>query len=310
MSNEDIDQLLAKHFSGESSADEEKYLEQWIKANGEEYKALQQFWQENKTEQQFFDAAAGWNDISGRLKPMPKVIPLYRRVGLYAASILLLVFAGLAYFNRSITVETPKNQTALVVMDDGSKVTLNENSSLSYRHFYFGKRKVELRGEALFEVTHNAEKPFVVQSNTIEVNVLGTTFVVKANGNDPFTTVLSGKVAVKDTHTNQTAVLAAGQTVKHRDMLAIKKESSQNLLSWKTKALHFNNTPLAQALTDIADYYHLNLKVAAPLPSTCYFTSSFQSASLADVLRELQLVFRMQYRLVGDTLYIDQTNCQ
>lgn len=310
MSNEEIDLLLAKHFSKESTADDEKRLEEWIKSNGEEYKALQQFWQDNQSAQQFFDTQAGWDEISGRLKTKPKIVPLYRRAAFYAAAMLLVVFAGFAYFNSSITIEAPKGQTALVVMGDGSKVTLNENARLRYKRFYWGKRTVELQGEALFEVTHRPEKAFVVQGENVSVNVLGTTFVVKTNGNAAFTSVLSGKVAVKNTQTNQTAVLVAGQTVEHGQMLAVKKETSQNLLSWQTKTLRFSNTPLALALADIADYYHINIKIAAPLSSGCYLTSNFQSASLADVLKELELVFHMQYRLVGDTLYIDKTNCQ
>lgn len=98
-------------------------------------------------------------------------------------------------------VEVPVGQRKKIVLPDGSVVWLNSKSKLTYPSvFNNGTREVELEGEALFDVTHNPDKPFTVITPAYRINVLGTVFNVKSySANMVFeTTLISGSVKVQE----------------------------------------------------------------------------------------------------------------
>lgn len=108
-----------------------------------------------------------------------------------AAAILLLLTNVLSWLQPKQTLlEVPKGQNAIVYLPDGTKVTLSSDSRLSYPgRFSFFSRKVQLTGEAFFEVTRKSISPFIVSAGEMDVKVLGTKFNVSAYPTDTLITV-------------------------------------------------------------------------------------------------------------------------
>lgn len=107
-----------------------------------------------------------------------------------AAVLLLLTNAISLLFAEETVLEVPKGQKAIVFLSDGTKVTLSSDSKLEYPvHFSIFNRKVELKGEAFFEVSKKTFSSFIVSAGEIDVKVLGTKFNVSAYPNDTLVSV-------------------------------------------------------------------------------------------------------------------------
>ena len=151
-----------------------------------------------------FSATASYPKLEKRLKSHTRRLMLIRTFSAAAAAALLCLSTWTAYlYIQPTTIQTISTlaETRTVCLPDGSTVTLNHYSSLSYpEKFKSDKREVELNGEAYFEVSKKKEHPFIVQTETIDVQVLGTHFNVDAYPDNPDvkTTLLSGSVAVSN----------------------------------------------------------------------------------------------------------------
>ena len=134
-----------------------------------------------------------------------------------AASIVLLIAVGTWLFLEPVSVQAPTGQRLTTTLPDGSTVELNSGARLAYaRPFAWGARSVRLTGEAFFDVAHDPEKPFIVQTFNATVTVLGTRFNVRAWPDDPTpeTTVVleEGSVRLEGLDApDQAVVLEPGQ---------------------------------------------------------------------------------------------------
>ena len=151
-----------------------------------------------------FSAAASYSELEKRLKSHTRHLTLIRTFSAAAAVALLCLSVWTAYlYMQPAAIQTISTlaETRTVRLPDGSSVMLNHYSSLSYpEKFQSDKREVELNGEAYFEVSKDPKHPFIVQTETIDVQVLGTHFNVDAyhDNLDVKTTLLSGSVAVSN----------------------------------------------------------------------------------------------------------------
>ena len=155
-----------------------------------------------------------WERYSGSgIKRRIPVIKIFA----VAASILLIMSISLLsylYFNGSLLVNgeaayseviAPLGEKAEVILPDGSKIWLNSESRLTYpEHFNQGKREVYLEGEAYFDVEKIKNSSFTVNSNDINITVLGTEFNIKnyKNDDDFEVTVVEGSVLVQENDEN------------------------------------------------------------------------------------------------------------
>lgn len=131
------------------------------------------------------------------------------KISTVAASIAILLgmtgyFSYKEGFNRvnsqQIEMSNPFGMLSTITLPDGSKVILNAGTTITYPNAFVSKnREVEINGEAFFEVAHDAEHPFIVKANQINVEVLGTRFNVKAYEEDDWIEVSlsEGKVEVQ-----------------------------------------------------------------------------------------------------------------
>lgn len=207
------------------------------------------------------------------------------------------------------TLTTPKGGQYQLTLADGSGVWLNASSSIRFPVSFTGKqRSVEVTGEAYFEVTKNANKPFKVLLNGMEVAVLGTHFNVNGYTDEPgiTTTLLEG--SVKITKGSAAIVLAPGQQAKltgNGKVSLIKDPDVEKAVSWKEGYFHFNNNDLETVMRELARWYDVDIVFENEGKKLEYFFSGDigKSLNLSAVLRILEKS-QVHFRIEGKKLIV------
>lgn len=155
-------------------------------------------------------------------------------------------------------ITTPRGGQYRVVLQDGSKVWLNAASSLRYPATFTGStRTVELKGEAYFEIAGKARQPFIVQTPSQQVEVLGTQFNVNAYDDNARTqtTLLEGRVRVSAG--NNGLILNPGEqaSLNHQGALSKAPADAKAATAWKNGYFIFNDTYLKDVLQQLSRWY-------------------------------------------------------
>jgi transmembrane sensor len=210
------------------------------------------------------------------------------------------VVAGELRFN---TISTPAGGQYQVILPDGTKVWLNAGSSLKYPTAFAGQeRKVILKGEGYFEVTHDQSRPFRVQSNDQTVEVLGTHFNISAyeNDGDVKTTLITGKVQVKTQYNNASAILKPGeQSILENNALKVAEVMTEDVIAWKNNSFVFNNEKLGSIMRKIARWYDVEVICPPDLAESVFVGSGSRDKSLDWTLDKLELTGTVHFKVEG-----------
>lgn len=191
------------------------------------------------------------------------------------------------------TMTTPRGRQFNIQLPDGSKAWLNAASSITYPTAFIGaERSVQITGEVYFEIAKDAKKPFKVKLNDkTEVEVLGTSFNVKAYSNEPTinTTLLEGAVRVKS-H-NNLQLLTPGQQTRIKpdgNISLIKKADIEKIMAWKNGLFNFENAQLAEVMKQLERWYDIKVIYPNGVPDTEFVGKMSRNISLNDVLAVLE----------------------
>jgi len=190
------------------------------------------------------------------------------------------------------TLTTPAAGQFQVTLPDGSKVWLNNASSLRYPVAFTGKtREVELKGEAYFEIAPNAHQPFKVKAGETLVDVLGTSFNITAyaDENNIKTTLLSGSVRVskEDIRT----VLKPGEQAQVNEagkLNVVKDVDVDGVIAWKNGWFHFEHADLKTVMRMLARWYDVNVVYEGMVPDRQFGGDIERKLNLSQVLEILQ----------------------
>ena len=195
------------------------------------------------------------------------------------------------------TITTANGNQYQLILSDGSKVWLNAASSIRFPASFTGmERKVEITGEAYFEVAHNASKPFRVDFNDKaggkgEVEVLGTHFDVNTYDDESAskTTLLEGSVKIKTA--NQVQMLKPGQQAAiTSNTITLKKDVDvSQVVAWKDGFFVFNNTDIQTMMRQVARWYDIDVIFEGKIPSDGFTGKISRNVPLSDFLKVLQL---------------------
>jgi len=191
------------------------------------------------------------------------------------------------------TLSTPRGGQYQLVLPDGSKVWLNASSSIHFPTTFVGnERNVELTGEAYFEITKNKEKPFHVNVNGMQVEVLGTHFDINAYSDEDAikTTLLEGSVKIKSGW--RSTLLEPGQQgllEKNDNNVKIKKVDVNEVMAWKNGLFQFEGTDIKTIMREISRWYDVEIEYAGKVPERRFEGKISRDAQLSDVLKILQL---------------------
>ncbi len=310
------EQLATRYLSGNASDAEVKELEEWVSADPENKRSFMAFkkaWILAGAQQSesAADTEKRWEETSARLFGEGKVASLRprafpRRWLAIAATVALLAVVGIALFLRpwagqEMMVEAT-DAPQKIELQDGSQVILNRGSSLSYSYDKkTSVRKVELKGDAFFEVARREEEPFIVQTPLLEVEVLGTSFYVddRAGQVEAQVAVESGRVAVR--HGGQEVILEANEmAVLQGNTLEKQQVSNDNFRALKTDTLTFDNTRLEEVVATLNRHYQADIRIGSEELKDCPLTATFSNRSLEAVLLILESTFELEVRREGN----------
>lgn len=247
-------------------------------------------------------------------------------------AMLIVIIASSIFFSRNLFRETntiKKSGAEWVVMEnkagersefilaDGTIVNLNAKSKLSYPvTFEKGYRKVKLFGEAFFDVKKDRSSPFYVETNDIEIQVLGTIFNVKSFAGESTTKVslVEGKVRVNK-RTNllhyESVLLSPGeQLTYHKKSEELVKEGFDlnEVLFWKERVVIFKNAGLEDFVQKMEELFDVNFQIYGTLSKKMQITGKYKCESLEDALMGLKFVYDIDYKIDGKSVILNLTN--
>ena len=224
------------------------------------------------------------------------------RIGLMkwaAAIIILCVSVATAIFlgqertpeTTLLTLHNNEASTTLVTtLEDGSIVYLADNSQLSYpEHFQREKREVSLLGNALFDVSGNKERPFLIETEQARIEVLGTSFNIKSSDKSAFElAVRRGLVKVTLKKNGEQTLVKAGQTVSlFSNRLQVAPTQDNEQFSDYTRRIQFKDERLGDILHVInLEYPMMPLKTTADLENRRLTVSLYNNspATMAELI--------------------------
>lgn len=238
----------------------------------------------------------------------------------YAAILLLPLITGLVVWQLANIHESniemvecyvPHGELRTVDLPDGTRVQMNSGTVFIYpREFSGKKRLVYLSGEANFTVTKNADKPFVVKTGPLQVEVLGTKFNVESylGSGQIITTLESGAVKVyKEDASNRTLLLKPDEQLTYyceKDSFSTALVDVADYSAWTHEELRFTNKPLNEILAVFERRYNVRFLVDQEIVCTDCYTMKFKShETVEDVLHVfVQIVGGIDYKKEGQTI--------
>lgn len=167
-----------------------------------------------------------------------------------------------------LQIDVPRGGEFVVTLEDSTRVWLNSESRLTYpAHFSASSRRVELTGEAFFEVTHNPDVPFIVESANQRVRVYGTEFNIRAYPEDDvvYTTLSSGSISLTPSSGSGEIFLSPGkQTVftKATAEAKVRQVDIERVTGWRHGRFVFEEQSLRQIMRDLARWYDFEYEFA------------------------------------------------
>jgi transmembrane sensor len=211
----------------------------------------------------------------------------------------------------SNTMTTPKGGRYQLTLADGSKVWLNAASSITYPTAFTGStRKVSVTGEAYFEISADARRPFIVSNDSMEVIVFGTHFNVNSyqDNGDIKVTLLEGSVKVKKG--NAASVLKPGQQAKvDQQVEVVNNVNIAEVMAWKNGVFNFNRLPLKDAMNEIARWYDVDVVYQGDLASFKFYGKMGRDLTLKQVLSGLSGL-SVQFNLTNEKTIVISPNAK
>lgn len=184
-----------------------------------------------------------------------------------AATILLCVAFSFYFYNTGSKDDWTRlasgDSIETFLLPDSTAVTLSPQSTITYQSSDFrNKRHINMTGKAFFAVTKDAKHPFEVYGQLSRVRVLGTRFQVSESSQESNVYVVSGKVLFAAKEQQEGVILTEGMEAtltygkKKPEVVA---SGSINQTAWATRTFFFDNTPIAEALSELSAFYHVQL---------------------------------------------------
>jgi len=358
--------LVARNLSGEATEDDLKELERFFNEDNvfkEKFDLLKAHWENKNGIRTDLDAAfekvmlqiqedknqgENINAISAA-KEKSRALKFLQRFSKVAAILLLCISSGYLIYKKvkpdfSLGIatpkdlawqikQTPKGTKSTIILADGTKVILNADSKLKFPQTFSGPaREVYLTGEAFFDVTKNANMPFIIHTDKMNIKVLGTEFNVKSYPGDPVSeaTLIRGliEVTLKDRPSDRiilrpkeklivanlspaktTAVMPSTSPAPSKLLISnlhyiSETDSAVVETSWIEDKLVFQDESFGNLATDMERWYGVNIQFSNDDIKNYRFTGVFEKETIKEALVALKLTENFNYKIVDTTVYI------
>ena len=316
LSREEFEQFL----DGLDDAGMEKDYEQYLRSNYD--RIMDEYVREQNADQQIFLKSSESQNTKNHIHKLS-----YRAMR-WAAVIVMLV--GVYFTFRyviarmekdsakqmatnttipSIEKVTKEGNWAQMNLSDGSFIHLNADSKLTYpQQFATSHRSVSLEGEAYFDVQHEENRPFLIKVKDVTVEVLGTSFDIKAYDNDGTisVTVETGRVRVDIDKVNGKSVyLSKNQKLEYlpaTNTYQVTDVEASRDLSWRNGILYFDQTPFAEVKHTIERWYGVNITVKDTAIINKKISGEHKNENLISVLEALKYALNVDYEINGKNI--------
>jgi transmembrane sensor len=331
-SDQQLQLLLEKYLKGACTQQEQQVVEQWYNSfeshlAGEKEPVLPELATLYSGIVQQLKEEQVWQEAP--VVQQPRIRRMWWRA---AAAVLVLIVTGSLGFlllrpAQLLEVSTPAAAHSKIMLPDGTQVWLNVSSRLQYSaKMKTGHREVYLQGEGFFEVAKNEQHPFIIHTSDISVEVLGTSFNLKAYAGDQTleTTLLKGKVAVSLNSSPEKRVLlapdekltltrktATGSSTDGQqdwgDFLAeveSMKQQAEQETTWRENRLEFKNKPFNELARIMERWYGKTIIIQDTTLNNNRFNGTFRREDITQALKALQLTADFKYKIRRDTVFI------
>lgn len=214
-------------------------------------------------------------------------------------------------YKGTIVLETPRGGEYSITMTDGTEVCLNAGSRIEYPAVFDGKeRRVKTTGEAYFKVAHDADHPFIVETEGQEVKVLGTEFNINAYSEDKVvTTLIRGSIALKPMGSKGGELtLKPGDQAeydKHNGTATLHPANTEVVSSWTRGKFVFEDQTLGQIMESLSRWYDFRYHFSNPkLASTVFMGSVPRYGNFQNVLHILEMSGGIKFRVRGKNVEV------
>ena len=264
-------------------------------------------------------------------KPVRKLIPVWLKVAgggfflFWVEGNAVILLIGCNYFWYTYTenltevytnadspyeIKVPAGSRTNIVLPDGTEVSLNAGSVLRYhRGFGIRERNVTLDGEGYFKVAKNAEVPFFVKTNDVQVQVVGTVFNVRAYDDDNYVMVslLEGRVNLSASANSVMKLFPNEQALynKNTGRMEKLKTNASKACDWLDGGLTFENASFADIAHRLERKFQVKISIESERLKAEHFSGSFDSnQNIYDILHEINVEKQYTWKVSGDTIFI------
>ncbi len=259
-------------------------------------------------------------EIQLKPKAVPRPIKRNRKVihrVAFSLAAITLLFIAYGYFSHSDElsyrnqVTTSKGQRQTVYLPDSSLVILNASSEIQYNSDFNTKRRVYIKGEAYFDVTHNEKIPFVVQTEDLNITVLGTAFNVNTVLDNKSVSLERGKVNVLiKTSQNSLNLLPKEELIYNTKTSEVTKRnfSITKALAWKDNMLILDNLIFKDALYKINNYYGVSFRIIDEKIKQKKITGAFKEQNIDEFINSIKFIADVEIKKVSHNEYLITQN--
>jgi ferric-dicitrate binding protein FerR (iron transport regulator) len=253
-----------------------------------------------------------------------KLFPLFRKLSRIAAMVfvpILSVSTVYFYFKKDISVDNdmqliecivPKGKMQTIILPDSSRVQLNAETILIYPQHFGKTRNVYINGEGYFSIVHNPERPFIVKTMDMEIEVLGTVFNVSSyiDSESSSTSLESGKINIRfKNQPGQCLELAPDEQITYNRILGLLEKQPvkiENAIAWTQGNLVIQSMSIEEIAKIIERKYALKVYINSNRYRDEKITMKFMNGEgINECMTVLQyLIPNLRYKIERDKLYI------
>ncbi len=326
--NQELEKLIDKYVNGEANSEEIDIVERFFESFSSRPNLLNTLPNEVQEALKTRIHSGIMNKLASKKK---RSFSFYQ---IAAAAILCIAFASLFLYiinapqNQEVTLTN--GQQRQIVLEDGTKVTLNASSKIIYPTSFkdSSTREVTLIGEAFFDVTKNPAKPFLIHTPRMEITVLGTAFNVRdyAEENNAETALVRGKVSIWKTGTNDQKfilkprekfvitkldrpekaspspglkTITAPADIAIQPFAVSEKDGSALETEWLLNRITIQDERLLDIALKLERMYGVEIKITNKAIASQRYSATFENEQLESILKALQTVNYFQIKKTG-----------
>ena len=317
--------MIRGFFEGKCSDNEKKEILEWINAsehNKENFLRWEEIYFLGKHTISDERCAMAEQKLLARIEGQErenkaKTITMYSFMKYAAVFVGLFVISILAYWHfdndstSMIRFVTAEGETKQLVLPDGSKVWLNENTSLEFPEIFEDNiRELRLNGEAYFEVTSNKHQPFVVKGSTMQIEVLGTKFNFKNSENCRIAeaSLLEGEIRASGNANEGLITLSPGQKVElnaYTRQMKVSDTDAEIDALWHNDIVQLTNANIYDIVLLLEKIYKVNIVVSPEINKTDTYSGALQKKkNIKDVLEILSHTMHFNYKINKQNIFL------